>query len=862
MRWLNFAVALVVAAPAGAAEQTLELSAGWNLVSFHVSPADPTVETVLAPLRGPAGAFEILWTYDAAEAGGMWRVFADRPGQPPAAAQIAEIETGRGYWLRVSRPAELTVVGDALPQGAPDLVPGWNLIGFTSPEALPYARIFGARTFVQEIWTYVAVPPEFKGVVLPPSGTPERENFTDLEPGKAYWVLAGQPVSLTPLLRTMMSGDIDAPPLLPDAPFGQPKIWTAKDPDDLDVGEDGVYDGPETQRAIGFGGLSDAQSIGILNDGNGILNWRATILDGNDGDWLQLQGGDQDESGAQVSGTVAIETDRVELVVNRAGMKAGGPNRATVRITTNAPPPDDVRDVQVTMFVPTLDGDYRVIAHVDSIDGKPADTADPKLFLSLYHDRDGLKAIIDEQRTLLVPSRVRMVGGVYVNDGNRFAVGGSFEVPPGPDNPYQVPVRRDITLLGDRPRRGDTTVNPLDLKGQYVEVVRGLLPEPIQLIGTFIATRVAVEPSVTDALEIDSSEADAGTIPDGQQCLDDACNEIPGRDCLMVPLEADRRIITTAVDVAVQLAHERPRDLRVTLIAPDGACARLRDRSATVIDEDAVYTYDDDTAPKEPLDRFNGGMAIGTWVLVLEDLEPGVVGRFKAATLRLTGTEVHDIKGTVPAQAPAGSIVLLSGCGLSLIATPEPDGSYEFRDLVDCAYHITLHSPGYRSSGDDVVLAGADRLDQQLALGSLLPPETHPHEYGLPDSDPGCGSNCFVFTWLTTAGGAGVVGALENGIDAATFDLDREPCTTPARRVGPEDVDRFTEAENTLAHTHTNQYFAPGNGRIDPPIGSNSHRLLQAIRVPIIGESVSPAGRLLAGALLENVDQWHCGSGQ
>jgi len=182
--------------------------------------------------------------------------------------------------------------------------------------------------------------------------------------------------------------------------------------------------------------------------------------------------------------------------------------------------------INVFMEVASVDGDYSVIAQIDTINGEPADTHSPRLFLSLYNDAAGLKGIIDETRTLLMPKRFQMAGELFEDGTNRFTVSGSFELAPGdPDNPYQTTLRRDITLLGDRSEFGDAQLGPLDLKGEYRETIRNVLSEPIYLAGTFRAERLQNEPSAIGMLGVAGPNTPAAIVDSGQIVLN--CQATP-----------------------------------------------------------------------------------------------------------------------------------------------------------------------------------------------------------------------------------------------------------------------------------------------------------------------------------------------
>jgi len=856
-RLLWLPLLLAAALPASALQQSLELRAGWNLISFAVPPANPAVDAVLAPLIND-GSFQALWTYDAASKN--WSVFA-QPATSAGAPSITTIQTGRGYWLRVARATHFSVLGvDTVPVGTTVLSAGWNLQGFTAADPVAFDSLFTSPP-VREIWTYDAAAARFQGIVFPPGGVGAfiRQDFTQLQPGQGYWVLSDQALTLDPALGTALPSDVDNPPLLPNAPPDVRKPWTDLTPGDEDIGNDGFYDVPATQRALTFHDNLDAQSISILNTGKGILNWSATIDEPDTHSWLRFRR--LDESGRDItfdslSGAVATETDRIDLIVDRTGLAAGDYS-ATVTIASNGVNADAVRTIDVFMRVAELDGDYQVRADIDTINGKPADTASPQLYLSLYRDRDGLKAIIDDQRTLLFPQRVRLSGGVYQNDTNMFIVSGAFELParnpdnPDNPNPYGVPLRREITLIGDRRHSvQESGLGPLDLKGEYRETIRNVLSDPIYLVGTFIANRVDSVPTVTDKVEVLSTQG----------------ANIPDNGALEREFTVTQRVLVTQVDFRLNVTHTRPSDLVITLTSPSGQMVRLRDRSSGPV---GTLTYDEDTVPVDNLELFNGELSDGVWTLRIADQVAGETGSFVDGALLIQGTQVHSISGTI-SNVGAGADVLVSGCGLSRTTTTTLGGSYEFDDLIDCIYRVTVHRSGFETTSVDVPLGNADTTAPPMAPASVpfMCDDIHVPCNAvaqLPKSK-GCRTNCFEFTSLTTAGGAGVIftsagrlNQLQYGPDAATFDLDRLPTNPKPSLPGLEDSDYFTEQENPTtmsngcaspehAQVPSSHCLQPGDLKIDPPAGASSQHLSMAMGLPVIGISTSVEGQLSMGA--------------
>ncbi|MGH7785229.1 MAG: proprotein convertase P-domain-containing protein [Candidatus Binatia bacterium] len=830
---LVIGLALVCAAlPAQAATQRLALRADWNLVSFAVTPDDPTVLSVLGPLLA-GDNLVALWAYDASS--GIWSRF---PAAVPGGPSLSVIEGGRGYWLKLRRAAQLDVEGElGMTIGPDELARDWNLVGFPLEEPTPYDRVI-TNAAVRQVWTFDAAQGKFLGVVIDPQGTVLREDFINLEAGRGYWLFSNQDISLAPVLGTGLPPDLDLPPLIPDAaaltsgggPVDElaPKPFTRSE-GDIDIAGDGFYDRTGSQRAIDFGERQTIQPVSIFNDRSGVLSWRIEIVDPETTPWLRLRIVDPDTKlqtlVTELSGSVASETDVVDIVVDRTGLPPGQLSGA-VKLTTNAaelPPPNEaMRTMGVHMSVAELDGDYRLTANIETINDKPADLPDPRLAISLYRDSDGLKAAVDEAASLLFSHRLRLSGNFVAAGSSRFQVSGSYEMAADdPGNPYGVAVRRDLTLRGQRRDplvSADATLGPLDLKGEYFETIRNVTETPIYLAGTFIAERLGAHPSARDLIENDNRTA--GNIPDS--------------GTLQRTIQVAREVLITELDVTVELQHPRPADLVVTLIGPDNTEAVLRSRSAAAAGRVAYDTF---ATPVDSLEVFNGKLAAGTYTLRVADQQAGQTGTLRNWNLQIAGTEVHDLGGSI-AGVPAGTRVHLTGCGVSAFATTGADGSYSFKNLVDCVYRVTVLQSGFQTVSRDVVLSGGDVTDAALA------PPSAPPVMADPVVQPS-GDNA-AFVSLTTAGGAGTrfpVREQQYVFDATTYDVDRPPVGVGNFPDGP-DTNAFLDDVNPLTMSNTEGI----NGVVDGPAGSNARRVTMAIGLPVIGTSVQGNLRLSVGA--------------
>ena len=119
--------------------------------------------------------------------------------------------------------------------------------------------------------------------------------------------------------------------------------------------------------------------------------------------------------------------------------------------------------------------------------------------------------------------------------------------------------------------------------------------------------------------------------------------------------------------MTVKVLHGRPRQLVVTLEAPDGTRVRLHDRGAgTTSEVSADYlagatgvwaTYPTETAPAQSLELLSDLPAAGTWTLEVVDLDPATA---PGASPRIVGWGLHVTTSPLrrPPQLTAGSLVI------------------------------------------------------------------------------------------------------------------------------------------------------------------------------------------------------------
>lgn len=676
------------AAWAATVTQTIELNPGWNLISLSVDPVNPNNEDVFSSL---GGTFESAWRYNAVTQ--SWQMY---PASVAGIDSFTSMETGHGYWVKVTSQSTLVIEGNDVPAGGQiELYPGWNLAGFTTASDIHYNDVLNNVPYTQ-LWTYDSLAGEFIGVeIASGSGTVLREDFTLIQPGRAYWILATEQTTVGPELATALPGDIDVPPLLTLGQFGEAVLWSDLNVGDQDIGNDGYYDFPNTQRTISFSNNLVEQEFTIFNAGTGVLNWHAKVLNPGASPWLSLQKYDeelqQNIQVTEITGSQTRDSYRLAITANRAQL-APGDYYGQIEITSNgntALAEQESRIINVHMNVANIVGEYDVQITLENItfqgQTKEADMHNPRMFLSISEDGGDIKAVIDERQTLLMPKRFYLTGTSIENNANDFSLSGSISLPARESgseganfNPYNVDLQREITLQGQR--SADPGANPLDLEGQYFETVRNVLDEPIYIAGSFRAVYKPNAEVTTDEV-IASSVGDA--IPD----------QNPELNKLVSIIDISEPLLISDSDVTVNLTHTRATDLIVTLTSPEGNVVRLRENNSDPLGK---VTYDTDIQSIDSMDSFNGEIATGEWTLTIEDTVLGEVGSLIEWSLSIRGTPVYDITGTI-SGVPDGTQLLLTGCGVTRITTVVSE-QYTFSNLINCNYQITLLHSGYLDS--------------------------------------------------------------------------------------------------------------------------------------------------------------------
>jgi hypothetical protein len=139
------------------APATLQLQAGWNMVSFQVTPDNTSFSSIF----NGVGYYQVV-TWNGA-----------------SYVTPTDAEAGRGYWALVLTPVQLNLTGITVINYELDLPAGWSMIGGLHGKAVNANDVF---------------PSYYQLVTW--SGT-SYATATTIEPGKGYWALVLVPTHIT-----------------------------------------------------------------------------------------------------------------------------------------------------------------------------------------------------------------------------------------------------------------------------------------------------------------------------------------------------------------------------------------------------------------------------------------------------------------------------------------------------------------------------------------------------------------------------------------------------------------------------------------------------------------------------------------
>jgi hypothetical protein len=156
-------------------QQSIALSAGWNIISFNTQPADSTIATVFAAFGSN------LLTIKNQDG------FYD-PSQPAINNSLLKIEQGKGYMVDVKASQTLSVIGIATTNCSIALKTGWNLVGYPKQSSTAISSILSG------IWTPFVFIKNFDGFYQNGGTTNSLTNFV---PGSGYFLKVSSACTLS-----------------------------------------------------------------------------------------------------------------------------------------------------------------------------------------------------------------------------------------------------------------------------------------------------------------------------------------------------------------------------------------------------------------------------------------------------------------------------------------------------------------------------------------------------------------------------------------------------------------------------------------------------------------------------------------
>ena len=157
---------------------TLNMDAGWNMVSMNIVPDEPNMEAIFAPIIGDVVIISNRY-------GDLFWPAIDGENQ------IGDWDYRRAYHVYLSNPASLTITGTPIPQQGMDvpLPQGWNTLAYLrqSPQ--------DAETILAGIMDDLVIISDTKGGIFWPAIDGENQ-IGDMEPKQGYIIYTSSSTTL------------------------------------------------------------------------------------------------------------------------------------------------------------------------------------------------------------------------------------------------------------------------------------------------------------------------------------------------------------------------------------------------------------------------------------------------------------------------------------------------------------------------------------------------------------------------------------------------------------------------------------------------------------------------------------------
>ena len=151
-------------------QQQISLVPGWNLISFNIDLGANTLGTVFDTSLIQLKTQETTYA----------------PGVASHFNSLSQLKTATGYWVNNTSGRTITIQGDLLDSGRElALQSGWNLVPYLPDTTMSVSSALAS---------VLAQVAEVRS--LDQSWTPTGGTLSQLNPGKAYWILVSNPCTL------------------------------------------------------------------------------------------------------------------------------------------------------------------------------------------------------------------------------------------------------------------------------------------------------------------------------------------------------------------------------------------------------------------------------------------------------------------------------------------------------------------------------------------------------------------------------------------------------------------------------------------------------------------------------------------
>ncbi len=158
--------------------QTIDLNAGWNLISLDLTPTSTDIATVFSGLQ--AGNLEFVTGFENG-------TIIYNPNDPPFLNTLSNVQDGAAYWVRVQNADSFTVSGDCLADDyRMPLSNGWNLVAFIPDDPQPPTTYFADLISNGDLQYVTGF--DNGTTIFNPNDPPFLNTLQQMENGLGYWL--------------------------------------------------------------------------------------------------------------------------------------------------------------------------------------------------------------------------------------------------------------------------------------------------------------------------------------------------------------------------------------------------------------------------------------------------------------------------------------------------------------------------------------------------------------------------------------------------------------------------------------------------------------------------------------------------